>query len=65
MDLVVVDPGGVEVAADWDSLWSPENYPAAARTGALPPLPMVRCLTPRRCAVLGRLRLNQWALSGD
>jgi thiol-disulfide isomerase/thioredoxin len=25
-DLVSVDPGGVEAAADWDSLWSPENY---------------------------------------
>jgi hypothetical protein len=31
-DLVVVDPGGVETAADWDSLWSPENYLGYERT---------------------------------
>ena len=31
-DLVSVDPGGVEAAADWDSLWSPENYLGYQRT---------------------------------
>jgi thiol-disulfide isomerase/thioredoxin len=64
-DLVAVDPGGVEAAADWDSLWSPENYLGYERTGNF--------ASPGG-AVLGRrhaytapaeLRLNHWALSGD
>jgi thiol-disulfide isomerase/thioredoxin len=64
-DLVAVDPGGVEAAADWDSLWSPENYLGYGRTGNF--------ASPGG-AVLGKrhtytapaaLRLNHWALSGD
>ena len=31
-DLMSVQPGGVEVAADWDSLRSPENYLGYERT---------------------------------
>ena len=31
-DLVSVDAGGVEAAADWDSLWSQENYLGYERT---------------------------------
>jgi hypothetical protein len=31
-DLVAVDAGGVEAAADWDSLRSPENYLGYDRT---------------------------------
>jgi hypothetical protein len=64
-ELVSVDARGVETAADWDSLWSPENYLGYARTGNF--------ASPGG-AVLGRrhayttpaeLRLNHWALSGD
>jgi thiol-disulfide isomerase/thioredoxin len=64
-DLVSVDPHGVEAAADWASLRSPENYVGYERTesfaspgGAVPDA---------RSAYTApeRLRLNQWALSGD
>jgi thiol-disulfide isomerase/thioredoxin len=34
-DLVAVDPAGVEVTADWDSLWSPEHYLGDGRTEKL------------------------------
>ena len=64
-DLVSVQARGPEVAADWGSLKSPENYLGYERTenfvspGGL--LPDKR----RVYAVPARLRLNQWALSGD
>ena len=64
-DLVSVDGRGVEVAADWSSLKSPENYLGYERTenfaspGGLSP-------DKRRVyAAPARLRLNQWALSGN
>ena len=64
-ELVSVDGQGVEAAADWDSLKSPENYVGYRRTenfaspdGAAP--------DERRVYVAPAvLRLNQWALSGD
>jgi thiol-disulfide isomerase/thioredoxin len=63
--LVRVEPRGAEVAADWASLRSGENYAGYERTenfaspgGALPGRPHVY-ETP------GRLSLNDWALSGD
>ena len=37
-------PGGVEAAADWASLWSPENYLGYAAHRATSPRPMVRVL---------------------
>jgi thiol-disulfide isomerase/thioredoxin len=64
-DLVSVAGTGVEAAADWDSLWSPENYLGSARTenfassnGAVLDIPHVY-------AAPARLALNHWALSGD
>jgi thiol-disulfide isomerase/thioredoxin len=63
-DLVVVDPGGVEVAADWDSLWSPENYLGYARSEHFASPDGAVLDTPQVYAVPGRLRLNQWALAG-
>jgi thiol-disulfide isomerase/thioredoxin len=64
-DLVSVAATGVEAAADWDSLWSPENYLGSARTenfassnGAVLDIPHVY-------AAPARLALNHWALSGD
>jgi thiol-disulfide isomerase/thioredoxin len=64
-ELVSVDARGVEAAADWDSLRSPENYVGYERTenyaspgGAL--------LDERRVYdAPAQLRLNHWALSGD
>jgi hypothetical protein len=64
-DLVSVDADGVAAAADWDSLWSPENYLGSERT---------ENFASPNGAVLGgqhvymapaELRLNHWALTGD
>jgi thiol-disulfide isomerase/thioredoxin len=62
---VSVDARGIEVAADWASLKSPENYVGYERTenfaspgGAIPD-------KPRPYVLPSRLRLNDWALSGD
>jgi len=63
--LVSVDARGIEAAADWGSLRSPENYLGFDRTerfaspgGAQPAVPRTYALPPR-------LTLNQWALTGD
>jgi len=62
---VSVDAIGLEAAADWANLMSPENYVGYERTenfaspgGATPD-------KPRMYEVPARLRLNEWALSGD
>jgi thiol-disulfide isomerase/thioredoxin len=52
-ELVTADARGLEVAADWDNLRSPENYLGAERTEGF---------VSRDGA---RLRLNEWALAGD
>src|SRR5215212_1721337 len=64
-DLVSVDAHGIEAAADWDSLKSPENYVGYGRTenfaspgGAIPD-------ERRVYGAPAQLGLNQWALSGD
>jgi thiol-disulfide isomerase/thioredoxin len=48
-----IEAHGAEVAADWDSLKSPETYFGSARGGE------------RRAAAGKALAPNQWALSGD
>src|SRR5215207_3270592 len=64
-ELVSVDASGVEAAADWGSLKSPENYVGYERTenfaspgGAVPD-------KGRAYTAPAQLGLNQWALSGD
>ena len=64
-DLVSVDPGGVEAAADWDSLWSPENYLGYERTENFASSNGTVLETPHVYEAPGRLRLNHWALAGD
>ena len=63
--MVSVDPGGLEVPADWARLRSPENYTGYERTEgfASPGGPVLD--KPHVYAVPARLELNQWALSGD
>jgi thiol-disulfide isomerase/thioredoxin len=63
--LVSMDGRGVEAAPDWSNLRSPETYVGYLRTvnfasggGAVPEKRRVY-------AAPGRLKLNQWALSGD
>jgi thiol-disulfide isomerase/thioredoxin len=64
-DLVSVDARGFELAADWASLKSPENYVGYERTeGFASPGRAVRD-QPRVYELPARLRLNEWALSGD
>jgi thiol-disulfide isomerase/thioredoxin len=64
-DLVSVKPDGVELAAGWDTLGSPETYVGHARaSGFASPGGLV----PDRSHSYeepSRLDLNQWALSGD
>jgi thiol-disulfide isomerase/thioredoxin len=64
-DLVPVDAGGVEAAADWDSLWSPENYLGYERTESFASSNGAVLDTPHGYAVPARLALNEWALAGN
>jgi thiol-disulfide isomerase/thioredoxin len=64
-DLVLVDARGVEVAADWDSLWSPENYLGYQRTENFASSNGAVLDTPHVYAAPERLALNHWALAGD
>jgi len=60
-----VEPAGAEVAADWSTLGSPENYLGFDRTanfaspGGAVANQRQHYLTP------GKMRLNEWALSGN
>jgi thiol-disulfide isomerase/thioredoxin len=63
-DLVSVDATGVEAAADWDSLWSPENYLGYERTENFASPNGAVQDTPHAYAVPARLPLNHWALAG-
>jgi len=64
-ELVSVEGRGAEAAPDWGSLKSPENYVGYERTENFAS-PGGAVLDKRRVyAAPARLRLNQWALSGD
>jgi thiol-disulfide isomerase/thioredoxin len=64
-DFVSAEGQGAEAAADWGSLKSPENYVGYERTENFAS-PGGAALDKRRVyAAPPRLRLNQWALSGD
>ena len=64
-ELVSVNGVGAEAAADWSSLKSPENYLGYERSRgfASPGGPALD--KPRLYAIPPRLRVNQWALSGE
>jgi thiol-disulfide isomerase/thioredoxin len=64
-ELTSVDAGGVEVAADWDSLRSPENYLGYERTDNFVSPNGSILDTSYAYAAPPRLGPNQWALSGD
>jgi len=61
---VPVDATGVETAADWDSLRSPENYLGYARSENFASPNGAVLDTPHGYAAPARLQLNQWALAG-
>jgi len=64
-ELTSVDPRGVEVAADWDSLRSPENYLGYERTDNFVSPNGSLLETSYAYATPTRLALNHWALAGD
>jgi thiol-disulfide isomerase/thioredoxin len=64
-EFVSVDPTGVEAAADWDNLWSPENYLGYERTENFASPDGAVLGTRHVYAVPARLWLNHWALAGD
>jgi thiol-disulfide isomerase/thioredoxin len=64
-ELVSVDGRGVEAAADWGNLKSPENYLGYERTENFASPGGAVSDKRRVYAAPARLRLNQWALSGD
>jgi thiol-disulfide isomerase/thioredoxin len=64
-DLVSVNPGGVELAADWNRLGSPETYVGYGRATGLASPGGVEPDRRRVYLEPPRLELNQWALSGD
>ena len=62
---VSVDARGIEAAADWGSLRSPENYLGYERTENFASPGGAIADKPHPYALPSRLRLNDWALSGD
>ncbi len=61
---VAAEGTGVEAAADWDRLNTPETYLGAGRTRGFAS-PGGASLGPRTYQIPERLRLNRWALAGD
>ena len=63
--LVSVDPRGLEVAADWESVRSPESYLGYAKAESFVSERGAARDEAHVYAAPARLRLNDWALSGD
>jgi hypothetical protein len=64
-EVVAVDARGVEAAADWGDLKSPENYVGYDRTENFASPGGAVLDKPRDYTAPEQLTLNQWALSGD
>jgi thiol-disulfide isomerase/thioredoxin len=64
-DLVMVEPRGLEVAADWRTLQSPETYVGYHQSTGFAQEDVARFDEPRVYTVPGRLPLNSWGLSGN
>jgi len=64
-ELVSVDGRGVETAADWGSLRSPENYLGYERTEGFASPGGAVLGKPRVYAPPAQLSVNHWALAGD
>ena len=62
-DLVMVEPEGLEVAADWRTLQSPETYVGYGQSSGFASEPDAAFDQPHSYS-LPPLRLNQWALAG-
>jgi thiol-disulfide isomerase/thioredoxin len=64
-DLVMVEPAGLEVAADWRTLQSPETYVGYQQSTGFAHEDVARFDEPRVYTSPGRLPLNHWGLSGN
>jgi thiol-disulfide isomerase/thioredoxin len=64
-DLVSVDPGGAEAAADWPNLKSPETYLGYVNTTSFASPGGIAADKRRTYTGPPRLGLNQWTLAGD
>jgi thiol-disulfide isomerase/thioredoxin len=64
-ETVQVEAHGIEAAADWNSLKSPENYLGYARTEHFASPSDAALNKPHSYTVPAQLQLNQWALAGD
>ncbi len=64
-DVVSLDPRGVEQAADWSTLKSPETYVGYARAENFESPEGGAADQARHYSAPPRLRLNQWALAGN
>ena len=64
-DLVEVDPQGLEVAADWGTLRSPETYVGYGQSTGFAQEDVARFDGPHAYATPGRLPLNYWGLAGE
>jgi len=62
---VTVDARGIEAAADWTHLGSPENYLGAERTDNFASPESAPTGTRRRYSTPSRLARDHWALSGE
>ena len=64
-EVVSVEPRGLEVAADWVTLKSPESYTGYAQARGFASPGGTAPDKSRMYEFPARLRLNEWALSGD
>jgi thiol-disulfide isomerase/thioredoxin len=64
-DLVIVESRGLEVAADWQTLQSPETYVGYNQSTGFAQDGVASFDEPRVYTPPGRLSLNSWGLSGN
>jgi thiol-disulfide isomerase/thioredoxin len=63
--LAPLEPRGIEVAADWHNLRSPETYLGSARSERFASPEPVAIDEPSEYTAASPLRVNQWALEGN
>jgi thiol-disulfide isomerase/thioredoxin len=63
-ELVMVEPHGLEVAADWRTLQSPETYVGYGQASGFAQGDVAEFDAPHRYTPV-QLRLNQWCLAGE
>jgi thiol-disulfide isomerase/thioredoxin len=64
-DPVPVEARGIEIAADWHNVRSPETYVGVARSEGFVSPERVAFEEPRVYTVPSRLHVNEWALAGE